>query len=227
MTASLPLLAIIGGTGKEGKGLAWRWARAGYPVIIGSRSREKAAAAAAAIRARLPEEAHVRALPNAEAAAAAEIIVLTVPYAAHRSTLETIREAAQGKLLVDVTVPLVPPRVTRAQMPPAGSAAQEAQDILGPEVAVVDAFQNISHELLWQEGPVDCDVLVAGKGKKNRQRVLALVRAAGFRAWDAGPLENAAVIEGLTSVLIYLNKQYKTHSAGIRITGLPLPPDQP
>ncbi len=214
-------IAILGGTGKQGKGLAYRWARAGYRVLIGSRTPPKAEAAAAEINARLNNDApRVEGMSNLEAAQRAEIVVLTVPYSAHRPTLEAVKEAVQGKLLVDVTVPLVPPKVTKAQMPPAGSAAQEAQEILGPDVAVVDAFQNISHELLWEGGEIDCDVLVTGKGKKNRQVVLQLVRDAGLRGWDAGPIENAAVIEGLTSVLIYLNKTYGSTHAGIRVTGL-------
>ncbi len=216
-----PTLAILGGTGKEGKGLAWRWAKAGYSVIIGSRKAEKAQAAAADVRARLGDEkALVRGLPNPEAASQADLVVVTVPYAAHRPTLESVKEAVQGKIVVDVTVPLIPPKVIKAQMPPAGSAAQEAQEILGPGVAVVDAFQNISHELLWEDGAIDCDVLVTGKGKKNRQVVIQLVEDAGLRAWDAGPIENSAVVEGLTSVLIYLNKTYGSTHAGIRVTGV-------
>ncbi len=220
-TTPKPTLAVLGGTGKEGKGLAWRWAKAGYAVIIGSRTPEKARHAAEEIRARLgAESASVEGAHNPEAAARADIVVVTVPYAAHRATLESVRAAVQGKIVVDVTVPLVPPKVTQAQMPPAGSAAQEAQEILGPDVAVVDAFQNISHELLWEGGEIDCDVLVTGKGKKNRQVVIELVQAAGLRAWDAGPIENSAVIEGLTSVLIYLNKTYRSTHAGIKVTGI-------
>ncbi len=218
---SRPILAILGGTGKEGKGLAYRWAKAGYNVFIGSRKAEKAQNAADEVRARLENgNAPVRGLLNPEAAAQADIVVVTVPYAAHRPTLEAVREAVQGKIVVDVTVPLVPPKVAKAQMPPAGSAAQEAQEILGPEVAVVDAFQNISHELLWEGEAIACDVLVTGKGKKNRQVVIQLVRDAGLRAWDAGPIENSAVVEGLTSVLIYLNKTYGSTHAGIRVTGI-------
>ena len=216
-----PTIAILGGTGKEGKGLAWRWAKAGYTVFIGSRTPPKAEAAAGDIHRRLGGETEsVRGVANLEAAQKADIVVVTVPYAAHRPTLEGVREVVQGKIVVDVTVPLVPPRVTKAQMPPAGSAAQEAQEILGPDVAVVDAFQNISHELLWDGGEIDCDVLVTGKGKANRQKVIQLVQDAGLRAWDAGPLENSAVVEGLTSVLIYLNKTYGSTHAGIRVTGI-------
>ena len=218
--SSAPTIAVIGGTGKEGKGLAYRWAKAGYRVIIGSRKAEKAEEAAADLNKMLSNEI-VTGMDNAQAAKAADMLVLSVPYSAHASTLEMIRDAAQGKILVDVTVPLVPPKVTKAQMPEAGSAAQEAQSILGDDVSVVAAFQNISHEHLFSDHPIDCDVLVAGKGKKARLDVLELVEAAGMKGWDAGPIENAMVVEGLTSLLIYINKENGVKSAGVRITGVP------
>ncbi len=212
-------IAILGGTGKEGKGLAYRWAKAGYRVIIGSRSNEKAENAAADLNEALGENT-VQGLLNADAAQKADILVLTVPYSAHKPTLESVRDAAQGKILVDVTVPLVPPKVTKAQMPPAGSAAQEAQAILGDDVSVVAAFQYISHEHLFTEHPINCDVLVTGKGKAARLEILKLVEAAGMTGWDAGPIENSMVVEGLTSLLIYINKQNGVKSAGISITGV-------
>ena len=212
-------IAVLGGTGKEGKGLAYRWAKAGYRVIIGSRTAEKAESAAADLNEMLGNESVIGA-ENGEAAKAADILVLTVPYSAHASTLEMIRDAAQGKILVDVTVPLVPPKVTKVQMPPAGSAAQEAQSILGDDVNVVAAFQNISHEHLFSENPINCDVLVTGKGKAARLEVLKLVEAAEMQGWDAGPIENSVVVEGLTSLLIYINKQNGVKSAGIKITGI-------
>jgi hypothetical protein len=220
MSETLPAIAVLGGTGKEGKGLAYRWALAGYPVIIGSRQVEKAQATVDELRQSLPPAAQISGMDNAGAAAQAQILALTVPYAAHRATLDAVREQAQGKLLIDVTVPLAPPRVTRVQMPPAGSAAQEAREILGEGVEIVDAFQNISYEHLMDDGEVECDVLVCGTSKEARRRALDLVRAAGLTGWDAGPLENAVVVEGLTSVLIHLNKQYGVQSAGIRITGI-------
>ncbi len=221
MTEQLPTLAILGGTGKEGKGLAYRWSKAGYKVLIGSRQAEKAQNAVAELRQLLPETIQLGGMTNPEAARQADILVLTVPYAAQQATLEMICAHAQGKILVDVIVPLVPPKVSRVQMPPAGSAAQEARLFLGEGVEVVDAFQNISYEHLLQDQPVECDVLVVGTSKAARLEVLKLVQAAGMVGWDAGPIENAVVVEGLSSVLIYLNKQYGVEASGIRITGIP------
>jgi 8-hydroxy-5-deazaflavin:NADPH oxidoreductase len=211
-------IAILGGTGKEGKGLAYRWAKAGFTVIIGSRAAEKAQAAAQELSEMLASP--LQGMGNLTAAQKADIVVLTVPYAAHKDTLLTVKDALQGKILVDVTVPLVPPKVSKVQMPPAGSAAQEAVEILGEGVQVVDAFQNISYEHLMAEGDVPCDVLVTGTSKAAREQVLALIAAAGLTGWDAGPIENSVVVEGLTSVLIYMNKQYGSTHAGIKITGL-------
>jgi NADPH-dependent F420 reductase len=213
-------IAVLGGTGKEGKGLAYRWAKAGYRVLIGSRSEDRAKAAALELLNLLNGKAFVEGTNNLRAAQAADVVVLTVPYAAHRETLESVREAVQGKLLVDVTVPLVPPKVTKVQMPPAGSAAQEAREILGEETQIAAAFQNISYEHLMSNGPVECDVLVTGTGKESRLEALKLVEAAGLSGWDAGPLENSVIAEGLTSVLIHINKQYGSTHAGIKITGV-------
>jgi NADPH-dependent F420 reductase len=211
-------LAILGGTGNEGQGLAYRWARAGYPVLIGSRTPEKAEKAAAAVNERLSRDV-VRGMANEDAALECDIAILTVPYEAHQSILESLREKLQGKVLVDVTVPLVPPQITKVQMPAAGSAALEARQILGEGVEVVAAFQNVSHEHLIDEHPIPCDVLVCGTNQEAREQVLILAAAAGLLAWDAGPLENAVVVEGLTSILIGINKRYKMKGAGIRVTG--------
>jgi NADPH-dependent F420 reductase len=213
-------IGIIGGTGKEGKGLAFSWAKAGYSILIGSRNEEKADAAAQEIRDRLGGKGIVRGCLNSEAAQQADLIVVTVPYTAHRDTLESIKLLVAGKIVIDVTVPLVPPRVTRVQMPAAGSASLEAQEILGENVHVVTAFQNISHENLYQQKKVDCDVLVCGNSKNAKKQVLHLVEEAGLSGFDAGPLVNSSVVEGLTSILIGLNIQFGTQSAGIRITGI-------
>ena len=220
-TQQIYTLGIVGGTGKEGKGLAYRWLLAGHKVIIGSRQYEKAQTAVDELSEFMgfkPEG--LMGMENLEAVEACDIAVITVPYAGHKATLEDLKDALQGKIVIDVVVPIVPPKVTKVQMPEAGSAAQEAQAILGDACQVVDAFQNISHERLMGKGDTDCDVLVCGKGKAARDVVLGLVADTGLKGWDAGPIENAVVVEGLTSVLIGLNIQHKVHASGIRITGI-------
>lgn len=219
-------LAVIGGTGNIGLGLALRWADAGYSVIVGSRSPERAEQAAADINGRL--EAHgsagdpVRGLVNPEAAAAADIVTLTVPFAAQAGTLEQIRNGCQGKIVVDVTVPLVPPKVSRVQLPPEDSAALITQARLGPGVRVVSAFQNVGAEHLQELGhAVDCDVLVCGDDKDAREVVVRLAAAAGLQGLPAGPLANSVASEALTSVLIWINQRHKVKGSGIRITGIP------
>lgn len=221
MSESKPLsIAILGGTGKQGKGLAYRWARAGYKILIGSRTSEKAVQAAKEVRMMLEENVSVEGLTNEHAALQAEIVVLTVPYTAHRSTLESVKESVQGKLFIDVTVPIVPPKVSTVQMPEAGSAAQETRQILGENVEVCTAFQNISHELLLGDNNVECDVLVTGTSKEARAETIRLVTSAGMIGWDAGPIENSVVVEGLTSVLIGINRKYGATHAGIKVTGI-------
>jgi NADPH-dependent F420 reductase len=214
-------IAVIGGTGNEGPGLALRWARSGqYQVIIGSRQQEKAERVAAELNARLGENL-VRGMVNPDAAAAAHLAILTVPYSAHAPTLESIRAALTGKILVDVTVPLQPPKVSRVYIPPGGSATAEAQALLGDDVRVVAAFQNVGAAHLGDpDHPIDCDVLVCGDDKEAKSEAIALAEAAGMRGLDAGPLQNAVVVEGLTAMLIAINKRYKVKGAGIRITGL-------
>lgn len=212
-------IAVLGGTGKEGKGLAYRWAKAGYRVLIGSRSSERAVTAASEIMELLEGSSSLVGTTNLEAAQKADIVVVTVPYSAHRETLESVKDSLKGKLLIDVTVPLVPPKLSKVQMPAAGSAAQEAKEIVGEDVQVTAAFQNISHELLFDEDDINCDVLVTGTSKEARAETLTLVEAAGLTGWDAGPIENSVVVEGLASVLININKRYGSTHAGIRITG--------
>lgn len=213
-------IAVLGGTGKEGKGLAYRWAKAGYQVNIGSRDAAKAEAAAKEILEMLGGNAVIEGHNNIEAAKRSNIVVISVPYSAHKDTLETVKDELKGKLLVDVTVPLVPPKVATVQMPAAGSAAQEAQQIVGSEVQVCAAFQNISYEHLMENDAVECDVLVTGTSKEARGETIKLVEAAGLKGWDAGPIENSVVVEGLTSVLIGINKKYGSTHAGITITGV-------
>lgn len=223
MSEALPTIAILGGTGDLGTGLARRWSEAGYRVIIGSRTAEKAETAAADLRNVMTErgiaEINVEAMENLEAATTADIVAMTVPFDHHGSTLEYVKGALQGKILVDVTVPLVPPKVGRVQLPEGGSAGQIAQDLLGEDVQVVSAFQNVAAHHLQEGHGLDCDVLVSGNKKEARATVIALVEAAGMRGYHAGPINNAAAAEALTSVLITINRQYKCH-AGISITGL-------
>ena len=250
-----PLIGIVGGTGDVGRGLARRWARAGYSVIIGSRRADSAAAAASALNqaaqaegwarpgagaktkagagagagaeaeagaeteAEAEQSPAVRGLDNSAAAQRAELLVLTVPFAAQSATLKSIAAQAQGKILVDVTVPLAPPKVARVQLPAQGSAGQIAQSVLGEGVRVVSAVQNVAAAHLHSDEPIACDVLVCGNDKAARQAVIELLADIGLRGLHAGLIDNAAAAEALTSVLINLNKRYKTH-AGIKITGI-------
>lgn len=220
-----PTIAVIGGTGAEGSGLAVRWAAAGYPVVIGSRSAEKASTACAELGALLPEgSAPLTGDANAAAAAAAEIVVLSVPYAAQVDTLAQIAAACVGKVLITVGVPLLPPKVSTVWRPEGGSAAEEAQAQVGDQVRVVAAFQNVSaghlQDLSWTP---ECDVLVTGDDRAAKQVAIELAAAAGFFAVDAGPLANASVVEGLTAVLIGINIRNKVKGSGIRITGIARP----
>lgn len=213
-------VAILGGTGKEGAGLAMRWALNGYRVIIGSRSAEKAETRAAEMNEELGGD-YLIGMSNEDAAREANLVVLSVPYTAHKPTLESVAEFCEGKILVDLTVPLKPPQVTHVNLPEGGAAALEAQEFLGNGVHVVAAFQNVSSVKLQKIGQeVDCDVLVCGDDASAKQEVIQLVKAAGMVGIDAGPLQNSIAVEALTPVLLYINKAYKVKGAGIRITGL-------
>lgn len=214
-------IAILGGTGEQGPGLALRWTMAGEEVIIGSRSRERAEKVAFELNAELGGS-RIRGLDNVEAAEAAEIAVLTVPYTAHLSTLESIKAQVQGKIFIDVSVPLDPENPRRMKMPPAGSATEEAQEFLGPATKVVAAFQNVAAHLLRDPKHfIDCDVLLCGNDAQAKKTVMALVAQMGLQTYDAGPAESARVVEGLTSILIRLNIRHKVKGSGIRLSGLP------
>lgn len=218
---SKPVLAILGGTGDLGGGLALRWAKAGYGIVIGSRSAANAEKAAAAYKEKVPG-ADIRGLENGAAAEAGDIVVLTVPWANHAPMLEVMKPAVAGKLVIDVTVPLQPPKVRTVHLPPSGSAAQATQAFLGEDVRVVSAFQNVAADHLADlDHDIDCDVLVCGNDVEARQQVIELAEAAGMKAWHAGQLANSVVAEALTSVLIFMNNRYGIPGAGIRITGTP------
>ncbi len=217
---SKSVIAVIGGTGDLGGGLAYRWAKAGYPIVIGSRTEEKALAARDTLRMRLPE-AQVEGAENAGAAERADIIAVSVPFSHQHSTLEVLKPVVQGKIVIDTTVCLQPPKVGRVQLPPEGSAGLIAQEVLGSDVRVVSAFQNIAAAHLDSDHEIDCDVLVTGDDKEAREVVIDLAADAGLKAWSAGPLANSAAVEGLTSILITLNRIYKIPGSGIVVTGKP------
>lgn len=206
-------IAIIGGTGNLGSALAWRLARAGRDVVIGSRTAESAEAKAAELGCGLTGMA------NAQAAAVADLVILTVPFAAQSATLEEIKRFVAGKIFVDTTVPLMPPKVMRVQLPPEGSAAAKAAAILGAGVRVVSAFHTVAAHKLAQDIDVDCDILVFGDEKAARAEVVSLANAIGLRGIHGGALVNAAAAEAMTSLLIFINKNYQVDGAGIRITG--------
>lgn len=222
MSDKKPVIAILGGTGGLGTGLARRWVQSGYEVIIGSRNAENARQAASDLEQVMKDRGvtsvAVRGMENSEAAGQAEIVALTVPFSHQASTLGSVLPHLRGKILIDTTVPLVPPKVSRVQLPEQGSAGQIAQAILGEEVQVVAAFQNVPAPHLQAESELDCDVLVCGNSKEARARVIELVEATGMRGLHAGPIDNAAAVEAMTSLLIFINKQLGCH-AGIKITG--------
>jgi NADPH-dependent F420 reductase len=200
--------------------MALRWAKAGWTLSSAHDNGKKKPA--------LPPNQELgrqlfRGMANPEAAAAAAVVALTVPFAAHRSTIESVKPYLSGKIFIDVCVPLDETNPRKMHLPPAGSATEEAQELLGEDVKVVAAFQNVSaHELRHHEHPIDCDVLVCGNDREARQTVIQLVEHMGLRAVDAGLAYNARVIESLTALLIGLNIRHKVKGSGIRITGLPV-----
>lgn len=218
MTSEKPRVAVLGGTGDLGSGLAYQLLKSGYEVLVGSRSPEKAKQAAADFSSRLPD-AKVHAADNAAAAAGADIVIMAVPFTSHQATIESVKQQVQGKIFVDATVPLVPPKVMRAQVPPDGPVARRAQSLLGEDVRVVSAFQNIAAAHLKSEdlGDMACDVLVCGNDAGARSAVIELAGKMGLKAWHAGAIDNSVVAESLTSVLIFLNRKYGLDGAGIRI----------
>src|SRR6201996_7301468 len=212
-------IAVVGGTGNLGAAIAWRLARAGRDVIIGSRKAE------AAIEKAVELGHGLKGMANADAAAAAGLIIVTVPFAAQENTLADIRPHVAGKIVVDTTVPLVPPKVMRVQLPAEGSAAARAEALLGEGVTMVSAFHNVAAHKLARDIDVGCDVLVFGDDKAARGKVVALADAMGLRGLHAGALVNSAAAEALTSILIFMNKTYQVDGAGIRITGELIPPE--
>ena len=225
MSQDSPTVAIIGATGALGGAIARRLVRSGRSVVVGSRDAAKARAAADLIAAETGRT--VSSAANVEAAGIGSIVVVTVPFGVQRATLAEIRPVVLGKIVVDTTVPLVPPKVMRVQLPPEDSAAVIAQSLLGPEVKVVSAFHNVAAHKLATDDAVDCDVLVFGDDRAARDVVVQLVEECGLRGLHGGALVNSTAAEALTSILIFLNKTYSVDGAGIRITGALVPPSSP
>lgn len=218
-------IAVVGGTGPEGFGLAMRWAQAGETVIIGSRDAKRAQDAAAKIKEKVGTHAQVSGDENSAACAATDLIVLTVPFEGQANLLKQLKTAIRpGSILIDATVPLaasVGGRASRTLGVWQGSAAQQTAELVPKGVTVVAAFQNVSAELLNEDGPVDCDVLVCSDDPNASQLVRTLAaKIPGVRPVDGGKLENARIVEQITALLIGINIRSKAHS-GIRITGLP------
>lgn len=213
-------IAILGGTGALGSGLALRWANTGHQVTIGSRDGARAEEVAAKLSQKVSRK--IIGKSNEQAAADAELLVITVPYASHATTIDSVRSHLMGKILIDVTVPLKPPKVRTVQLPEGGSVAKALQENLGDSVRVVSAFQNVAATHLADlDHDIDCDVLVCGNDKEARNEVVKLANDAGMKAWHGGRIDNSAVAEALTSLLIFINGNYKIDGAGIRITGTP------
>jgi NADPH-dependent F420 reductase len=213
-------IAVLGGTGAEGGGLAFRLASAGHTVTIGSRDGAKAQQAAAELSALSGHP--IEGADNRTAATNADIVILTVPYSAQRATATELSHVLLGKILIDATVPLVPPKVSRVQIPQDGSAVAAIQTMLGSEVRVVSAFQNVSaHHLKDADYIIDCDVLICGDDKSACDIAIGLAKDMRLRGIYAGPICNSVAAEALTSLLITINRQYKIPAAGIRITGIP------
>ncbi len=214
------IIAVLGGTGAEGSGLALRWAHAGLSVVIGSRDRARAAETAAQLNTQLGREA-LDGDDNERAAERADIVVLAVPFAAQQATAVPLRTALAGKVLIDVTVPLKPPRVDRVELPNGRSAVAQLAELLDPTTQVVAAFQNVgAHHLKDLDHRIACDVLVCADLKAARDVGIALAQAAGLKGIHAGPLANAAAVEAMTAVLIAINQAYKVRASGLSITGL-------
>ena len=213
------VIAVIGGTGQEGGGIAARFGHAGFRVIVGSRDGAKAAQAAAALNSHIGRDT-ISGTDNQTAAGAADIVVLAVPYAGQKATALDLREQLAGKIVVDATVPLVPPKVSRVQLPAGGSAVAALQAEL-PEARFVSAFQNVSHTHLHDiHHPVECDVLVCGDDAGACDEVVGLIETIGMRGFHAGGIANSAAAEALTSLLIFINRKYKSPGAGIRLTAV-------
>ncbi len=218
-------IAIIGGTGAVGKGLAYRWYKAGLTLIIGSREKSKALTVVTELQDKLSnkyrkQKETITGESNEAAASQAKIIVIAVPFSQHKKVIESIAPYAENKIIIDVTVALNPPEVFRVQIPSGQSAGMLTQQLLGPKVKVVSAFQNVAASTLMTDKDIHCDVLVTGNDIFSCEQVIALANVAKLNAFYAGPIDNSIATEAMTSILIQLNKHYQVHNAGLKVTGL-------
>ncbi|HVO42320.1 MAG TPA: NADPH-dependent F420 reductase [Aggregatilineales bacterium] len=218
--STLVTIAVVGGTGKEGSGLAMRLASSGYRVIIGSRDGNRAQQKAEEFNTKMGSS-YLRGMDNHSAVKEANLVIISVPYESHEAILTSVADVAQGKIVIDVTVPVKPSHPRVVNVPEGKAACLEAQALLGPDVKVVAAFQNVSYDHLQADtDTIDCDVLICGDDDHAKNEVIRLAHAIGMRGIDAGPLANAVAVEALTPVLMYINRRYKVKGAGIVITGL-------
>jgi len=213
-------VAILGGTGKEGTGLALRWARAGHHILIGSRSAERAWTQARELARQMPGAA-LEGCTNEQAARDGDLVVVAVPHAGHRGLLTELRTALEGKIVLETVVPLDFVGRRLYAPPPEGSAAEEAQAVLGPETRVVAGLHSLAaHELTSLEHALDADVLVCGDDAEAKTVAAGLIEHLGVRCLDAGPLSMAPLLEGITAVMVQLNRRYKSKSAALKISGI-------
>ncbi len=212
-------IGVVGGTGREGRGMAVRWAKAGHDVFIGSRDGARGAQSAAELSAQ--NGVLLKGGDNLAAVRHAQLVVLSVPYDAHAVALESLKADLDERIILDITVPLAPPKVRVVHLPPGQAAALEARAILGPTAKLVAALHHVSSAHLSDlTHDIPCDVLACSDQPEALEVALGLIRDLGVRAFDAGPLANAVALESLTPVLLHINKKYKSTGVGIRMTGL-------
>ena len=216
MEKDIKSIGVLGGSGALGAGLSFRLARAGYNVVIGSRNPIKALKKILAINQRLVKE-KISVESNYECADKSDLVILAIPFSNHREIIMEILPAVQKKILIDTTVPLVPPKVARVQLPVFGSVAKQAQEWLGKEVHVVSAFQNVAASHLLGDDFSQGEILVFGNKKEAREIVIRLIQKMGMKGWHAGSIDNSVVAESITSVLIFMNKFYKMQGSGFKI----------
>ena len=216
MKNKIQIIGVLGGSGALGSGLSYRLGKAGYRVVIGSRNPGKASEKVNEINLRLKQE-KISIESNYLAAEKSELVILAVPFSNHRVIVEEIATVVQNKIVLDTTVPLVPPKVARVQLPEYGSVAKKTQELLGKEVRVVSAFQNVAASHLVEDNALTGEILVFGNNKDARETIIGLIQEIGMKGWHAGSIDNSVVAESMTSVLIFMNKFYNMEGAGINI----------